>query len=41
MVLLPTGSDTKIFEVRTSKAHVILKGKKSQPLFIKKQTRRP
>jgi len=30
MVLLPTGSDTKIFEVRTGKVHVILKGKKSQ-----------
>jgi len=33
MVLLPTGSDTKIFEVRTSKVQVILKSKKSQPSF--------
>ena len=34
MDLLPTGSDVKIFEVKTKKVHVIVKGKKSQPPFI-------
>lgn len=33
MVLLPTGSETKILEVKTTKAHVIIKSKKSQPFF--------
>jgi len=34
MDLLPTGSDTKIFEVKSKKVHVIMKSKKSQPPFI-------
>ena len=34
MDLLPTGSDSKIFEVKTNEVHVIMKGKKSQSPFI-------
>lgn len=34
MDLLPTGSDTKIFEIKTKKVHVVVKGKKSQSSFI-------
>jgi len=34
MDLLPTGSDTKIFEVKTEKVHVIMKGKKLQSPFF-------
>lgn len=33
MVLLPTGSDTKIFEVKTEKVTVIMKSKKKQPML--------
>lgn len=34
MDLLPTGSDTKIFEVKTREVHVIIKSKKTQSPFI-------
>lgn len=34
MDLLPTGSDTKILEVRTQKVNVILKSKKAHPLLV-------
>jgi hypothetical protein len=33
MDLLPTGSDTKIFEVKTQKVNVIIKSKKAHPVL--------
>lgn len=38
MDLLPTGSNTKIFEVKTPKVNVVLKSKKAHPIIIGDQS---
>jgi len=37
MDLLPTGSDTKIFEVKTKKVNVVIRSKKAHPIIVGEQ----